>query len=61
MATRQKSAKATSKTPAKSALSAKTARVEMKTERKARTEFNPGGTIQPAKGKLGFMIPAWAR
>src|ERR1700736_3741856 len=57
MATLQKSAKAASKTPAKSAFSAKTARVEMKTERKARTESHPGGTIQPAKGKLGIMIP----
>src|SRR3979411_256422 len=57
MATQQKSAKAASKTPAKSAVSAKTARVEMKAERKARTESNPGGTIQPAKGKLGVMMP----
>src|SRR5207245_8289058 len=38
-------------------LSAKTARVEMKAERQARTEPNGGGTIQSAKGKLGVMIP----
>src|ERR1700674_3866673 len=57
MATLQKSAKAASKTPAKSAFSAKTPRVEMKAERKARSESHPGGTIQPAKGKLGVMIP----
>src|ERR1700680_1270077 len=57
MATRKKSARAASKASAKSAFSAKTARVEVKAERKARTEFNGGGTIQPAKGKLGVMIP----
>src|SRR6202011_4530521 len=57
MATRQKSAKAASKTPAKSKFGVKTARVEMKAEREARTESHPGGTIQPAKGKLGVMIP----
>src|SRR5258707_13938723 len=57
MATRKKSAKAASKTPAKSAFRAKAARVEVKAERKARSESNGGGTIQPAKGKLGVMIP----
>src|SRR6202045_1326787 len=57
MATQQKSAKAASKTRAKSAFEGKTARVEIKAERKSRTESNPGGTIQPAKGKLGVMIP----
>ena len=57
MATRKKSAKAASKTSANSAFSAKTARVEMKAERQARTEPNGGGTIQSAKGKLGVMIP----
>src|ERR1700716_2830512 len=57
MATRQKSAKAASKTSAKSGLSAKTARVEVKAERKVQAESNNGGTIQPAKGKLGVMIP----
>src|SRR5712691_10196252 len=56
MATLEKSAKAASKRPAKSAFSAKTARVEIKAERKARTESNPG-RIQAAKGKLGVMIP----
>src|ERR1700687_6203448 len=57
MATQQKYAKAASKTPAKSRFSAKTSRVEMKAERKARSESHAGGTIQPAKGKLGVMIP----
>src|SRR6267378_5268653 len=57
MATQQKSAKAASKTRAKSAFKGKTARVEMEAERKAGTESNLGGTIQPAKGKLGVMIP----
>src|ERR1035437_10175524 len=49
MATRQKSAKT------------KTARVEVKSESKAeakaRTSSKPNGTIEPAKGKLGVMIP----
>src|SRR5450759_2947044 len=49
MATRQKSAKT------------KTARVEVKSESKAeakaRSSSKPNGTIEPAKGKLGVMIP----
>src|ERR1700720_791940 len=47
MATRNKSAKTASKT----------ARVEVKSEGKARSSSQHSGTIQPAKGKLGVMIP----
>ena len=47
MATRNKSAKKSSNTP----------RVEVRSEGKARSSSNHGGTIQPAKGKLGVMIP----
>src|SRR5450759_4954529 len=51
MATRQKPAKATSKT----------ARVEVirekKSEAKAASSSKPNGTLEPAKGKLGVMIP----
>src|ERR1700676_4827012 len=51
MATRQKPAKATSKT----------ARVEVirekKSEAKAASSSKPNGTMEPAKGKLGVMIP----
>ena len=47
MATRNKSAKTASKTP----------RIEVKSEGKARSSSRHDGTIQPAKGKLGVMIP----
>src|SRR5580704_9595997 len=51
MATRNKSAKTTSKTP----------RIEVKndvkSEGKAHSSSRHNGTIQPAKGKLGVMIP----
>jgi len=47
MATRNKSAKAASKTP----------HVEVKSEGKAHSSSKNNGTIQPAKGKLGVMIP----
>ena len=47
MATRNKSAKTASKTP----------HIEVKSEGKARSSSNNNGTIEPAKGKLGVMIP----
>jgi myo-inositol-1-phosphate synthase len=47
MATRNKSAKTASKV----------SRIEVQSERKARGGFRPNGTIEPAKGKLGVMIP----
>src|ERR1035438_7942885 len=37
--------------------SAKTARVEVKSEGRANRSSSNNGTIQPAKGKLGVMIP----
>src|ERR1700723_2250613 len=47
MATRNKSAKKASKTP----------HIEVKSEGKARSGTKNNGTIEPAKGKLGVMIP----
>jgi len=49
MATRNKSAKLVT--------AAKALRVEVKDYVKARNNPKPNGTIQPAKGKLGVMIP----
>src|SRR5271167_393306 len=37
--------------------SAKTTRVEVKSESKAKSSSSNSGTIQPAKGKVGVMIP----
>src|SRR5271155_3211121 len=47
MATRNKSAKTASKTT----------RTEVKSEQRAHGGSRQNGTIQPAKGKLGVMIP----
>src|ERR1700678_318566 len=53
MATRNKSAKTTSKKTTTS----RTATVEVKSSGKAPRSSRPNGTIQPAEGKLGVMIP----
>jgi len=37
--------------------SVKTARVAVKSEGRAKSSSSNNGTIQPAKGKLGVMIP----
>src|ERR1700680_151970 len=47
MATRNKSAKTASKSP----------RVEVKSESKSQSGSKQNGSIEPAKGKLGVMIP----
>src|ERR1700676_2409378 len=50
MATRQKSAKPKSKTP-------RVEVIEKKLEAKSRNSSKQNGGIEPAKGKLGVMIP----